>query len=134
MAVNSVNLVGRLTRDVELRRTQSGTAILSLSIVVNDRKKNPQTGEWEDIPNYVDLVMFGKRAESVAQYLSKGSKVAVQGKLRYSSWTTNDGGKRSKLEVVVDEIEFLSKQGGASGTSQQAEYVEATYLDDDLPW
>ena len=82
-------------------------------MAVNDRRRNPQTGEWEDYPNFVDCTMFGTRAEAVSRYLSKGSKVAIEGKLRYSSWE-RDGQRRSKLEVIVDEIEFMSRgqQGG----------------------
>ena len=116
MSINRVNISGNLTRDPELRSTAGGTAILSLGVAVNDRRKNPQTGDWEDYPNFVDAVMFGTRAEAVSRYLQKGSKVAIEGKLRYSSWE-KDGQRRSKLEVVVDEIEFMSlgEQGGGYG-------------------
>lgn len=107
MSINRVAISGNLTRDPDLRSTRGGTAVLSFSVAVNDRRKN-QSGEWEDYPNYVDCTMFGRRAESVGRYLSKGSKVAIDGKLRYSSWE-KDGQKRSKLEVIVEEIEFLSK-------------------------
>lgn len=84
-------------------------------VAVNDRARNQQTGEWEDRPNFVDCVVFGNRADALSRLLSKGSKVAIEGKLRYSSWETQDGQRRSKLEVVVDEVEFLSSrnQGGA---------------------
>ena len=108
MSINSVCISGFLTRDPDLRHTQGGTAVLTMGVAVNDRRKNPQTGVWEDCPNFVDCTMFGARAESVARFLSKGSKVAIEGKLRYSSWE-RDGQKRSKLEVVVDEIEFMSR-------------------------
>lgn len=113
MSINRVNISGNLTRDPELRATASGTQVLSFGVAVNDRRRNPQTGEWEDYPNFVDCTMFGTRAEAVSRYLSKGSKVAIEGKLRYSSWE-RDGQRRSKLEVIVDEIEFMSRgqQGG----------------------
>ena len=104
-----VAISGNLTRDPEMHATKSGMAILSMSVAVNERAKNPQTGEWEDRPNYVDCVLFGTRAEKLSAYLAKGSKVSVQGKLRYSSWE-KDGQKRSKLEVVVDELEFMSRR------------------------
>lgn len=113
MSINRVNITGNLTRDPDLRHTSGGTAVLGIGVAVNDRRKNPQTGVWEDVPNFVDCTMFGARAESVARFLSKGSKVAIEGKLRYSSWE-KDGQKRSKLEVVVDEIEFMSR-GQQSG-------------------
>lgn len=110
MSINRVNISGNLTRDPDLRATASGSQVLSLGVAVNDRAKNPQTGEWEDRPNFVDCVVFGKRAESLANLLSKGMKVAIEGKLRYSSWETKEGQKRSKLEVVVDEIEFFTQR------------------------
>lgn len=116
MSINRVNISGNLTRDPELRATAGGTQVLSFGVAVNDRRRNPQNGEWEDYPNFVDCTMFGTRAEAVSRYLSKGSKVAIEGKLRYSSWE-RDGQRRSKLEVIVDEIEFLSRgqQGGGQG-------------------
>ena len=107
MSINRVNISGNLTRDPELRMTSGGTQVLSFGVAVNDRRRNPQSGEWEDYPNFVDCTMFGARAEAVSRYLSKGSKVAIEGKLRYSSWE-RDGQRRSKLEVIVDEIEFMS--------------------------
>lgn len=110
MSVNRVNISGNLTRDPDLRATAGGSQVLSFGVAVNDRAKNPQTGEWEDRPNFVDCVVFGKRAESLNNLLSKGMKVAIEGKLRYSSWETKDGQKRSKLEVVVDEVEFFAQR------------------------
>lgn len=123
MSINRVNISGNLTRDPELRATASGTQVLSFGVAVNDRRRNPQTGEWEDYPNFVDCTMFGTRAEAVSRYLSKGSKVAIEGKLRYSSWE-RDGQRRSKLEVIVDEIEFMSRgqQGEAGGYAPAPSY------------
>lgn len=110
MSINRVAISGNLTRDPELRAAQSGTAILSFSVAVNDRRRNAQTGDWEDVPNYVDCIVFGKRAEGLAKFLAKGAKVAIEGRLRWSQWQDRDTGKnRSKLEVVVDEIEAMSK-------------------------
>ena len=111
MSINHAVISGNLTRDFELRATQSGNPIGTFSVAVNDRRRNPQTGEWEDVPNYIDCVIFGNRAQALAQYLTKGSKVAVEGKLRWSQWE-KDGQKRSKIEVVVDEVEFLSRGQG----------------------
>ena len=125
MSINRVNISGNLTRDPELRATASGTQVLSFGVAVNDRRRNPQTGEWEDYPNFVDCTMFGTRAEAVSRYLSKGSKVAIEGKLRYSSWE-RDGQRRSKLEVIVDEIEFMSRgqQGEAGGYAPAPSYCQ----------
>lgn len=111
MSINRVNISGNLTHDPELRATAGGTQILAFGVAVNDRRKNPQTGEWEDVPNFVDCIVFGSRAEAVSRFISKGSKVAIEGKLRFSSWETKEGQRRRKLEVVVDEIDFLSRQG-----------------------
>lgn len=111
MSINRVNLSGNLTRDPELRVAQSGTSILSFGVAVNDRVRNRQTGEWEDYPNYVDVTVFGNRAESLSRMLSKGQKVALEGRLRYSSWEDKQSGqKRSKLEVIVDEIDLMSQR------------------------
>ena len=76
VSINRVNITGNLTRDPELRATQSGTQVLHLGVAVNDRRRNPQTGNWEDYPNFIDCVMFGTRAEAIQRYLKKGTKVA----------------------------------------------------------
>ncbi len=109
MSINKVMISGNLTRDPELRSTTSGMPVLGMSVAVNDRRKNQSTGEWEDYPNYIDCTLFGARAEGVAKFLTKGSKVAIEGKLRWSQWE-RDGQKRSKIEVIVDEIEFLTSR------------------------
>jgi single-strand DNA-binding protein len=108
--INKVLLTGNLTRDPELRATQGGMQILNFGIAANDVTKDAQ-GQWGQRPNFIDCVMFGNRAEAVSRYIQKGSKVAIEGKLRYSSWEQQDGQKRSKLEVVVDSIEFMSGKG-----------------------
>ena len=129
MSINRVTISGNLTRDPELRATQGGTSVLALGVAVNDRRKNPQTGAWEDYPNFVDCVVFGARGERLAQYLAKGSKVAVEGKLRYRSWTDQQTGKkRSALEVVVDDIDLMSapgQQARAPQPPQAAPYARA---------
>lgn len=113
MSINKVLITGNLTRDAELRSTPSGTAVLSFGVAVNDRRRNPQTQEWEDYANFVDCTMFGRRAEAISRYLTKGLKVAIEGRLHYSSWEDkNSGQRRSKLDVTVDEIEFMSSRGG----------------------
>ena len=114
MSVNRVTISGNLTRDPEVRSTQSGMQILNFGMAVNDRRRNSATGEWEDYANFVDCVLFGARADWLSRDLHKGKKVFVEGKLRYSSWE-RDGQRRSKLEVVVDEIDYERpprQQGG----------------------
>jgi len=120
MSINKCIISGNLTRDTELRSTASGMQVLNFGIAVNERVKD-QDGNWTDKPHFVDCVMFGNRAESVSRFIGKGSKVCIDGKLRYSSWEDkNGGGKRSKLEVVVDEIEFMSlRQDAQPAPAQQ---------------
>ncbi len=136
MSINRVMISGNLTRDAELRSTQSGTSMLGMGIAVNDRRKNQKTGEWEDYPNFVDCTMFGTRAEKLQPYLTKGTKVAIEGKLSYRSWE-KDGQRRSKLEVIVDEIEFMSsKQVGAVQDLHTAPALDAAeqVYDEDIPF
>lgn len=121
MSINKVCLTGNLTRDAELKALPGGTPVLGFGLAVNDRRKNPQTDEWEDYPNFVDCTMFGARAERLAQYLKKGGKVALEGKLHYSSWESKDGQKRSKLEVVVSDLEFMSPRDGSQGQQGAAQ-------------
>ncbi|TLM78949.1 MAG: single-stranded DNA-binding protein [Actinobacteria bacterium] len=129
MSINRVMISGNLTRDGELRSTGGGMSVLSLRVAVNDSRKNQSTGEWEEIPNYVGVVIFGKRADSLGRYLTKGTKVAVEGKLRYSEWE-KDGQKHSKLEVVADEIEFMSGRGEGGGGSSRGSATEPASADD----
>ena len=126
MSINRVNISGNLTRDSELRAANNGTAILNFSVAVNDRRKNA-SGEWEHAPNYVDCVVFGTRATALHRMLKKGTKVAIEGKLRWSSWETKEGAKRSKLEVIVDELELMN-----APKAKQA--APADTYDDDLPF
>lgn len=120
MSINKVMVTGNLTRDPELRATPAGTQVLHFGMAVNDRAKNQQTGEWKDRPNFVDCVIFGARAEAMARILAKGMKVAVEGRLRYSSWQDKEGNRRSKLEVVVDEIDLMSARAAAQQPAQGA--------------
>lgn len=125
MSINRVNITGNLTRDPELRSTAGGMAVLGFGVAVNDRRKNQQTGQWEDYPNFVDCTMFGNRAEALSRILRKGMKVAIEGKLRYSSWEDkNGGGRRSKLEVIPDEVELLSQN---ANTQQPQQYTPQGY-------
>lgn len=121
MSINRVIVSGNLTRDSELRTTQSGTSVLSMGIAVNDRRRN-QNGEWEDVPNFFDCTIFGTRADSLAQYLKKGTKVTIDGKLRWSQWE-RDGQKRSKVDIIVDQIDFTTPRN--SDGSGQSSYTPA---------
>lgn len=144
MSINRVMISGNLTRDAEIRSTQSGMAILGFGVAVNDRRKNQQTGEWEDYPNFVDCTMFGTRGEKLQPYLTKGTKVAIEGKLRYSSWE-RDGQRRSKLEVIVDNVVTMTaqrqQQQGYQVAAPQQQYQAAQQpsaypdvYDEDIPF
>ena len=106
MSINQVAISGNLTHDARRSNTKGGTAVLTFSVAVNDRRKNQATGEWEDYPNYIDCVLFGRLAESLEQYMTKGTKVSVGGKLRWTQWE-HDGQKRSKVEVIADDVEIM---------------------------
>ena len=115
MSINRVIISGNLTRDPELRSTSMRVPVRGCGGAVNARRKNQQTGEWEDYPNFIDCTMFGARAESLSRYLGKGTKVAIEGKLRWSQWE-REGQKRSKIEVIVDELEFMSSRNSDSSS------------------
>lgn len=108
MSINRVTLSGNLTRDAELRRTQSDLAVLSFGLAFNERRRKPDSEEWEEIPNYIDCTLFGNRASALAVHLIKGTKVSIDGRLRWSQWEAEDGGRRTKHEIVVDELEFMA--------------------------
>ena len=131
MSINRVIISGNLTRDPELRSTAGGMPVLGFGVAVNDRRKNQQTGEWEDYPNFIDCTMFGARAEALSRYLNKGTKVSIEGKLRWSQWE-REGQKRSKIEVIVDEIELMpGRDAGAAGGSDAG---PASLYDEDIPF
>lgn len=115
MSINRVILTGNLTRDPELRSTPGGMSILKLGLAFNDRRKNSESGAWEDVPNFIDVTMFGTRAESLSRMLTKGMRIGIDGKLRWRQWESPSGEKRSAIEVIADDIEFLDSRAGASG-------------------
>ena len=125
--INKVVLAGNLTRDAELRHTNSGFPILEMGIAVNERRKNTQTGDWEDRPNYFNMKMLGERGEKIAQYLTKGKKVAIVGRLEYRAWENKEGDKRSTVEVVVEDLEFMSapSEGGTGGYQKREREPQA---------
>lgn len=120
--VNTVVLIGRLTRDPELRSTPGGLSICKLGLAVNERFKSGGSGEWEERANFFDITVFGAQADSCAKYLGKGRAIAIQGRLRFEQWE-KDGQKRSKVGVVANSVQFLSdgksssESGNSSGSS-----------------
>jgi single-strand DNA-binding protein len=123
---NRVILVGNLTRDPELRYTSNRTAVTDIGLAVNDRYKNA-AGEWVEQPTFVDVTLWARTAEVATEYLSKGSPVLIEGRLKLDTWETNDGQKRSKLRVVGERMQMLGGrgEGGVSRPAgRQDEYSE----------
>ena len=130
MTINKAIITGNLTRDAELRSTGGGLSVANFAVAVNERVKNNATGEWEDRANYIDCTMFGRRAEALAQYMTKGTKVTIEGKLRWSQWEKN-GEKRSKIEVVVDEVELMAR---GDKRAPEAPSASQGVYDEDIPF
>lgn len=134
MSINHVSVTGNLTRSPELRATQGGTPVLSFGIAVNDRRKNA-SGQWEDVPNFFECVTFGNRATALSDIIAKGMKVAVAGKLHYSSWE-KDGQKHSKVDIIANEVELMQNrrpQQEQPSQYQPTAVTQAVY-DDDIPF
>ena len=141
--INRVVLVGNLTREPELKQTPSGTPVCSLRIAVNSRRKD-ETGQWTDKPNYFSVSVFGNQAESCSQYLSKGRPVAIDGRLDWREWQSQDGSKREAVEIVAESVQFLGSRGDAGGgdapqfvpagaAGENADFA-ASAADDDIPF
>lgn len=130
MSINRTVVSGNLTRDPDEKRTQSGTCILEIGVAVNERRKNSQTGKWEDKANFIECTMFGTRAESVVQYLRKGMHVTIDGHLRQERWE-KDGQKHSKLKLVVDDIDF---SGNRREEQEEEPQQDDGIYDDDIPF
>jgi single-strand DNA-binding protein len=143
--INRVTLVGRLTRDPELRHLPSGSPVLQMGLAVNGRQRD-DAGNWTDKPNFFDVKVFGNQAEMLSQHLVKGRRVGIDGRLDWSSWEAQDGTKRSKVEVVAFQVQFLDSRGESGGESQyipssdvapdQSDFAKAgaAAADDDIPF
>ena len=113
--LNRVTLVGRLTRDPELRRTPGGDPICSIRLAVSSRGRD-EGGNWIDKPNYFDISVFGRQAETASTYLAKGRRIGVDGRLTWREWQAQDGTRRQSVEVAANDIFFLdSREGGEGG-------------------
>ena len=133
VSFNRVILAGNLTRDPETRFLPSGTAVTEFSIAVNSRYKSKTTNEFKEEVSFFDVVVFGKTGENCAEYLSKGRPVLVEGRLRQRSWTT-DGQKRSKIEVLADNVQFLGSSRGQAAEGAPASAPSQEPPDDDIPF
>jgi single-strand DNA-binding protein len=111
-SINRIVLVGRLTRDPELRELPSGQSVCNLRVACNANRRDPE-GEYRDRPNFFDVGAFGAQAESIDRYLHKGSLVAVDGRLEWREWETADQQRRQAVSVVADAVQFLDKPDGA---------------------
>ena len=142
--MNSVNIIGNLTRDPEVKHTQGGMAIVELGIAWNGREKKGD--EWVDKAHFFNVTCFGDRFEKVAQYLEKGKKVGISGRLEYQSWEDKDtGAKRNAVKIIANDITFASNAGDANGgpsrpaddeipSSQFTPTGSASADDDDIPF
>lgn len=129
--LNKVMLIGNLTRDPELRHMPSGAAVVEFGLAVN-RVYRSQDGQQQKEVTFVDITAFGKQAETLKQYMTKGKSIFIEGRLRFEQWTSKEGQKRSKLSVVVEGFQFLGAPGGAAPgrSSEQGSY---STNDDDYP-
>jgi single-strand DNA-binding protein len=118
-SLNQVTLMGNLTRDPELRQTPTGQNVTSFSLALN-RSYKDQSGEWQEATDYIDIVCWGPLAERVAQYLSKGRRCLVQGRVQSRAWE-QDGQKRNKVEVLANDVTFLDGRGGGDGNDGGAD-------------
>jgi single-strand DNA-binding protein len=116
-SLNQVILMGNITRDPELRQTPSGQNVVSFSLALN-RSYKDQNGEWQESTDYVDIVAWGSLAERVSQYLFRGSRCLVQGRLQSRNWE-QEGQKRSKVEVLANDVTFLDSRGGNNSDDQE---------------
>ncbi len=121
--INRVVMTGNLTRDPELRSLPSGMSVCSLRIACNTRRKGT-SGEWEDKPNYFDVTVWGAQGENCARFLSKGRPVAIDGRLEWREWETQDGQKRQAVDIIADSVQFLGGRddaGAGNGFSQRSD-------------
>jgi single-strand DNA-binding protein len=120
MNINTVVVTGNLTRDPELRSLNSGTSVCKLRVAVNSRRKD-ESGEWADKPNFFDVTVWGAQGEAAAEHLSKGSAVAIDGRLEWREWETSDGGKRQEVTILAKTVQFLGGRQEAEREGEQAE-------------
>lgn len=145
---NAVTIIGNCTREPELRYTNSGLQIANFGVAINQRRRNADTGQWEDgDTSYFDVSCFRELAENVAESIGKGTRVIVSGQLRQRSWETPDGDRRSKIEIVADEVgpslrwatasvERMARSGGDGGAPQRpaSDSAPASYDNQEEPF
>ena len=150
--INRVIITGNLTADPDLRSLPSGSSVCKLRVAVNTRRKDNSTGEWVDKPNYFDVTVWGAQGENCARYLSKGRPVAIDGRLEWREWESEQGGKRQAIDIIADTVQFLggarddAGNGGGSGFTPHSDVPADTSdfqpvgarnpppADDDIPF
>ncbi|MBK5229909.1 MAG: single-stranded DNA-binding protein [Thermoleophilia bacterium] len=116
MNINRVIITGNLTSDPDLNTLPSGTSVCELRVAVNGRRKDQESGQWVDKPNYFTVKVWGPQGENAAKYLSKGRPVAVDGRLDWRQWEDQSGNKRQSIDIIADTVQFLgSREGGGGG-------------------
>jgi single-strand DNA-binding protein len=127
--INRVIITGNLTRDPETRALPSGGSVTSMRVACNGRRRNPQTQDWEDVPNYFDVTVWGAQGENCQRFLSRGRPVAVDGRLQWREWTDKDSGqKRQAVDIVAETVQFLGgreEAGNGNGFSSSARAAES---------
>jgi single-strand DNA-binding protein len=113
--INRVIITGNLTRNPEMGALPSGTPVCSLRIACNGRRKNNDSGAWEEVPNYFDVTVWGAQGENCGKYLTKGRGVAIDGRLRWREWTNQEGQKRQAVDIIADTVQFLGGGNGDAG-------------------
>jgi single-strand DNA-binding protein len=113
--INRVVMTGNLTKDPELRSLPSGTSVCELRIACNTRRKDSASGEWLDKPNYFSVKVWGAQGENAARYLAKGRPVAIDGRLEWREWETQEGAKRQEIDIIADSVQFLGSREDTSG-------------------
>ncbi len=149
MNINRVIITGNLTRDPELNTLQSGATVCDLRVAVNGRRKDQQSGDWVDKPNYFNVKVWGPQGENAAKYLAKGRQVAIDGRLDWREWEDQSGNKRQTIDIIADSVQFLgSREGGPSegnsgaapqpsvpvDTTDMAPVGAAPAADEDIPF
>ena len=128
--INRVIITGNLTKDPELRAAGQ-TSVCQLRIACNGRRRNPETQQWEDQPNYFDVTVWGAQGENCAKYLTKGRGVAIDGRLHWREWTTQEGQKRQSVDIVADTVQFLG--GGDAGGNGNGFSSSVRAAESDIP-
>ena len=130
--INRVTITGNLTRDPELRTLSSGNSVCSLRVACNGRRRNAQTQQWEDVPNYFDVTVWGAQGENCKKYLAKGRPVAIDGRLQWREWG-EEGAKRQAVDIVAENVQFLGGRDDAGGGNGNGFSSSARASESDVP-